>query len=110
MQNDIASIIVEDKCLDWVVDFCDTWQLHATYGFYVYVYEVFIFVNLCIVLFRISCNFLHYAPNSMHYFQNHSQDYCQTHCQNNTVSSEMILYCNTIHDYSIRVIQWNPLT
>ena len=41
-----------------------------------------------IILFRISCNFLHYAPNSMHYCQNYSQD----HRQNNPVTLEMIFY------------------
>ena len=33
---------------------------------------------------------LHYAPNSMHY----SQDYSQNHYQNSVVTLKMMLYCN----------------
>ena len=48
--------------------------------------EGIMLIILCIVLFRISSSFLHYAPNSMHY----SQDYSQNHCQNNPVTLEMM--------------------
>ena len=36
--------------------------------------EVIMLTILCIyfMLFRVSCNFLHYAPNSMYYSQNYS--------------------------------------
>ena len=53
--------------------------------------EVIILTTLCIILFRISCNY----SNSIHY----SQD----HCQNNPVALEMICFIVT-HDYSIRVL------
>ena len=53
---------------------------------------------LCIILFRISCNFLHYAPKSMHYSQIYSQDYCE----NNPVTLAIMLYIK--HDYTIRVL------
>ena len=44
----------------------------------------------CIVPFRISYNFLHYAPNSMYYSETYSQDYCQ----NSKIALET-LCCNT---------------
>ena len=41
-----------------------------------------------------------YAPNSMHYSQDHSQN----HCQNNVVALK-IMHCT--YDYSIREIYCN---
>ena len=41
---------------------------------------------------------LSYAPISMHFSQNYSQD----HCQNNPGALKILLYCK--HDYSIGVI------
>ena len=47
-------------------------------------------IILCIILFRISCNFSALG-SKLSALYNYSQDYFQDHCQNNP---EMILYCN----------------
>ena len=54
--------------------------------------KVILLIILCIILFRISCNFSAYAPNSMHYSQNYSQDYYQ----NTAITLEMTLCYNNL--------------